>query len=130
VYKKLIDNFNEYSTKNDLNIHIELNILTPNNSTTEVTGYGSTIEALLNRKSEKHDLFFYDNIYSAKFGNHFLNLDDFLPKEHVDDYNYDIISKSCTNKNSLISLVIIIINLFFLFLFLLFIYYYIIIFDR
>jgi len=104
VYNDLIDDFNEYSKKNDLNIHIELEILTPFNSTSEVTDYGSTIESLLNKKSKKHDLFFYDNIYSNKLGIHFLNLDDILSKEHIDDYNYDIISKSCSYKNNLISL--------------------------
>ncbi|OUM60623.1 hypothetical protein PIROE2DRAFT_13569 [Piromyces sp. E2] len=94
IFSSLVKDFNEYSEENNLDIYLKLNLLSPLNSTVHNSDYGSSIYSLLQKKSDKYDLYFYDNVYSSKFGSHFYDLNDILPKEHIDMYEYEIISQS------------------------------------
>jgi len=48
-HRQLINAFNEYSLKNNLNITAQLEALTPQVSTTEIQDYGNTIDSLLKK---------------------------------------------------------------------------------
>ncbi|ORX86781.1 hypothetical protein BCR32DRAFT_275137 [Anaeromyces robustus] len=104
IYTPFVDDFNEYATKNNLNITVKLNIFSNLNSTVSVNDYGSMLESLLKKKSEKYDVFFYNNMFVPYLGNHFLNLEELLPKEHIDMYDLQILNEFCYNENKLVGL--------------------------
>ena len=104
--------FNEYSKKNNLNIKLNLNLITAANSTVLINDYGSTIESILSRKLDKYDVYFYDNIYTKRFGKHFIDLKKKLPKEHMDEYASGIGSKICISDGKWVSLVCIMYTLY------------------
>jgi len=102
-YDKLIYEFNKYSVHNNLNITLKMNLLTKDNSTFGVTDYESSMEHILSKGSNKYDLFFFDNIYTNKFGPYLLNLDDYITKEHIDMYNNETL-QTCYYKDKLVAL--------------------------
>jgi len=115
--------FNEYSKKNDLNIIIKLNFISSTNSTLSFNNMGIMMEDLLSKKSSKYDIVFYDNSLTSLYGPYLINLSKWLPKEHIDMYNKEILSLTGYYDNYLVGLVIFNENLhkkinFFLFLFL------------
>jgi len=106
---KLADMFNHYAKENNLDITLQLTVFTSVNSEigNSAVNYNTIVESFLNKKSSKYDLYFYDSAYSAKFGNHFINLFEYLPNEYINMYNSDIISNTCVYNNHLIGLPII-----------------------
>jgi len=97
--------FNEYSEKNNLNIILNLNLFTPLNSTIQMKDYGTTVEALLSKKTDKYDIFFYENIYISRYANHFINLKGRVSKEIMDLYSSDLNYKLCTIDDRWVGLV-------------------------
>jgi len=106
IYTPFIDDFNSYSEKNNLDIIIHLNLLTILNTTYSFTSYGSMIENLLRKKSQKYDIFFYDNLYTLKYAPHLLDLNNEIPNELLNKYDKDIIANTCSYDDRLVGLVI------------------------
>ncbi|ORY59001.1 periplasmic binding protein-like II [Neocallimastix californiae] len=104
MYIPLINSFNKYAEEKNLNITIKLTTLTTFNSTSEINNYGSLVDMFLSKKSDKYDLFFYYASYTKKYGPHFEDLKELLPKEHIDMYDKDIISKSCLYNDKVVGL--------------------------
>ena len=65
------------------------------NSSGYITDYGEMLETVLKKKKPKYDLFFYDYIYSQKFGQYLLDLEEWIPKKHIDLYNEKILKDTC-----------------------------------
>ncbi|ORX80087.1 hypothetical protein BCR32DRAFT_26408 [Anaeromyces robustus] len=105
LYLPLITQFNDYAKENGYNINLHLNLFSELNSTALVTDYESMIDSVFRRKSSKYDLVFFDNIYTARFGPHLLNILDKLPKEHIDLYRNGIASRSCVHNGEWVGLV-------------------------
>jgi len=101
----LIRKFNEYSKKNNLNITVDLNLLNPSNSTNETNDFGTTVEALLSKETDKYDIYFYDNVYTKRYGKHFINLEEKISKQHMDLYSSDLNFQLCTSDNQWVGLV-------------------------
>ncbi|ORY81696.1 hypothetical protein LY90DRAFT_500086 [Neocallimastix californiae] len=93
LYSPMISEFNTFSKNNNLNITINLNLISGLNSTSTVNGYEETLESLLNRKSDKYDLIFYDNIYTPRIEPYFLDLNKLIPKEHINIYIPGVITQ-------------------------------------
>ncbi|KAL6605284.1 periplasmic binding protein-like II [Neocallimastix sp. 'constans'] len=108
IYTYLINNFNDYSIKNNLNITINLNLFTPKNSTVHSDEFFSVIDSFLKRRSNKYDIYFYDNIYTPKFEPNFLDLNKLLPKEHINLYKSVENYESYSYNNKLVGLPVII----------------------
>jgi len=104
-YSFLVDKFNEYSEANNLDVTIKLTLVSKNNFTSSDEDYPSTVEALLKKKLFTYDLYFYDNAYSAKYGEYLINLYDYLSPEHIEMYHSDILSNSCIYNDKLVGLV-------------------------
>ncbi|ORX83189.1 periplasmic binding protein-like II [Anaeromyces robustus] len=104
IYSSLVDDFNQYSKENNLDISIKLNLLTSLNSTNSFTDFGSMIEALLKKKTNKYDLYFYDSVYISKYYDHLLDLYDLIPEEHLIKFDPNIVSKFSIYKNKLVGL--------------------------
>eukprot|EP00833_Pecoramyces_ruminatium_P013802 jgi/Orpsp1_1/1187834/evm.model.d7180000060488.1 len=94
IYTPLVSEFNKYSKENNLNITLNINLLTLNNATFSVGGYGTTVESLLQKKSDKYDLYFYDNLYAKRLSPHLLNLKNYLPEDHIKMYTPGIASQT------------------------------------
>jgi len=105
IYTPLVNEFNKYSIENNLNITINLIIFTPMNSSSGVDDFGSMIETLFKKSSDKYDLYFYDNIYSRRFEPYLIDLKDKLPEDYINEYNPNIISQACTYNNKIVGLV-------------------------
>jgi len=97
-HRQLVNGFNEYSEKNDLNIKVELEALTPQVSTTEIQDYGNTIDSLLKKKSDKYEVYFYYSAYSKPYGDHFINLKNYLSEEEIKKFDESILKNTCYSK--------------------------------
>eukprot|EP00833_Pecoramyces_ruminatium_P013528 jgi/Orpsp1_1/1187560/evm.model.d7180000058609.1 len=104
LYSEIGDEFNNYSIKNNLNITVNVNLMSSLNSTGDVTDFASMIESLLLKKNKKYDLYFYDNFYTSRFGKYLLKLDNYISEEHIAKYNPQVISEACLYKNKLVGL--------------------------
>jgi len=93
-YGSMVDDFNRYSKNNNLDITLNLNLLSFSNATSTVTDYESELKDLFQRKSKKYDIIFYDNIYSQRFGSYLVDLKNILPKNHIDMYMNEITSQT------------------------------------
>ncbi|ORX79252.1 periplasmic binding protein-like II [Anaeromyces robustus] len=104
LYNALTEAFNQYSQKNNLDIYLNLIILSPDNSTSYINNYGSTIDSLLSKQSNKYDVYFYYDAYTKNYGPHFLNLEEHFPKEHFDMFDPGFIRSSCSYNNKIVGL--------------------------
>eukprot|EP00833_Pecoramyces_ruminatium_P007979 jgi/Orpsp1_1/1182011/evm.model.c7180000079518.2 len=109
TYSSLIEQFNDYSKENYLDIFVDLTLFTATNITSN-NDYVSMIESFLKKKSNKYDLFFYDNIFSEKVSHYFLDLNKYIPKEHIDMYDPRVISQSCQYGDKLTGLPVYLFN--------------------
>ncbi|ORX52872.1 hypothetical protein BCR32DRAFT_288114 [Anaeromyces robustus] len=105
LYSSFLKKFNDYSKKNNLNIEINLNLISPVNSSTIIKDYGSMIETVMKKTTNlKYHIYFYDNLYISKYGPYLLNIENYLPKEHIDMYDAKILNSVCKYKDELVGL--------------------------
>ncbi|OUM63572.1 hypothetical protein PIROE2DRAFT_61201 [Piromyces sp. E2] len=76
-----------------LHVKIKINFISNTNSTLSFNNMALMVENLLKKKDVKYDIIFYDNGLSSIYGPYLLNLDKYLPKEHIDMYNHKILSQ-------------------------------------
>jgi len=109
-YHRIITNaFNEYSRENGLGINLQLKVITPETSTIERESYGTTIDSFLLKKSETYDIYFYYSSYGQAYGNHFINLKDYLTNEYIEKFDEKILKEGCSSSdNKLIALPVLI----------------------
>ncbi|OUM68823.1 hypothetical protein PIROE2DRAFT_3341 [Piromyces sp. E2] len=107
IYSSLISEFNKYSDINNLGVKVKLNVFTLRNSTSIADNFETMIETLLIRKSTKYDLYFYDQIYSNKLGQFFIDLNKYLDVNHIKMFDQNIIEQTCYYKDRLVGIVII-----------------------
>jgi len=98
-YKLFTREFNEYSKKNDLGITVELEILTPETSSSVVENYGTTIDSLLVKKKQKYEIYFYYSAYSKKYGDYLIDLREYLPEEYIKPYDADLLKSTSYSKD-------------------------------
>ena len=89
-----------------MDITIKLNLLTSYNSTFSLSNFGTMIESLFKNKKNKYDLYFYDNLYTPRYGHYLLDLRELISKEVLNLYDKAIISKTCMYKDRLVGIVI------------------------
>jgi len=114
-YRLITNGFNEYSKEKGLNINVELSVLTADTSSTVIENYGDTIDSLLERKSEKYDIYFYYSAYSKKYADNFINLRDYIPKEVYQGYDERLLEETCSSKDKKKLVGLVIAYLFFIF---------------
>ena len=103
-YNTLTNAFNEYSRINNLDINLQLNILTPENSTTDITNYSSYLESLLAKKTPKYDIYFHYSSNSNIYFEHLVNLKQYFSDSYIEKFEKASITGSIFN-NSLVGLV-------------------------
>jgi hypothetical protein len=60
-----------------------------------MSDYGSMLEILLRKKTKDYDVYFYENIHTTRYKSFFVDLKEWLPKEHIALYEKGISSYSC-----------------------------------
>jgi len=101
-YTSLVEDFNNYSQQNKLNIKINITLLSIKNSTFSMIDYGTIVDAFL--KKNKFDLYFYDNVYIERYGKYLQELDDLIPESHISLFDPKVIEESCKYKKKLVGL--------------------------
>ncbi|OUM70662.1 hypothetical protein PIROE2DRAFT_1202 [Piromyces sp. E2] len=104
IYNPLVNAFNKYSIDNELDIDLQLTLLTPQNATSEIYNYGSAIYNLLQKKSDKYDIYFYYGSYSEKIGHHLVNLSEYISNDHIEMYDSHILEKNCSSNKKIVGL--------------------------
>jgi len=105
AFNLYVERFNEYSKANNLNISLNVNFISNTNSSLSFNNMALMVENLIKRKDNKYDIVFYDNGLSSIYGPYLLNLDKYLPKEHIDMYNKDILQLTSYYNDNLVGLV-------------------------
>ncbi|ORX86176.1 periplasmic binding protein-like II [Anaeromyces robustus] len=102
VVSTLVNDFNDYSIKNNLNITLDLTLFTSKNSTVHTTGDTITIQSLLENKSRKYDLYIYTFPYAPQFSEHLLDLNNYISKDIINLYDSEIFRETNIINNRLI----------------------------
>jgi len=100
-----VDDFNQYTKENDIDIQAELNLMTINTVSNSLGNSYLMIEQLLKKKNNKYDIYFYDVSYGNQYSPYLIDLKEVLPEEHINMYNKYILTEICTNNDKLIGLV-------------------------
>ncbi|ORX80195.1 periplasmic binding protein-like II [Anaeromyces robustus] len=103
-YNSIVEDFNNYSAKNDIDVTLKLTLLMPENFTVELNNFSSLMDTLIYKKSNKYDIYFYYGLYTQQYGKYFLNLDDGIPQEQIDEYDKNIIENTCIYDNHIVGL--------------------------
>jgi len=87
LYSPLINDFNtRYAKEKNLDIHLNLQLFSAQNSSLNEDFYSSTLSSILNKKSSKYDIFLYDQLNTRTYSPYFIDLKQYLPKEHMNMY--------------------------------------------
>eukprot|EP00833_Pecoramyces_ruminatium_P014949 jgi/Orpsp1_1/1188981/evm.model.d7180000068652.1 len=89
----LADRFNKDITYNSQNITVNLNTFSLNDDIKVINTYDAMMSITLGKKIDSYDLYVYGNQFTSKYSRYFQNLSNFLPKEHVDMYDKNIINR-------------------------------------
>ena len=105
----MVNNFNEYSKEQDLDIHLEMILFSDHNVTYKLDNYGETIESLLLKKSMKYDIFCFDPLYNNIYDPHLEDIKNLLKKydmeNHLNLYNKGEALKTCKVNDKWVALV-------------------------
>ena len=100
-----VDDFNQYTKENNINIQAELTLMTINTVSNSLGNSYLMIEQLLKKKNNKYDIYFYDVSYGKQYSPYLIDLKKVLPEEHINMYNKYILAEICINDDKLIGLV-------------------------
>ena len=78
---------------------MELTVLTPQTATMVIENYGNTIDAYINNRSEKFDIYFYYSSYSRKYGEHFEDIRKYMPEDNLKVYDESLIKETCSSRD-------------------------------
>ena len=106
MFSPLVDYFNAFAKENNIDITVNLELFISNKTTSTTDYFVSVIDTLLKKHSPKYDIYFYDNIYTIRYSQHFIDLKEYLEKEHIDLYPNVLKSEAFSYNNKLIGLVI------------------------
>jgi len=105
MYKDITKLFNDYSIENDLDIQLKANIFSSKNITQEKDSYDTAIDSLLNKRTDKYDIYIFDPVYLYKYYHHLENLNNYLSPEHLNQYLSHPISELCIYNNEYVGIV-------------------------
>jgi len=101
-FSSLCQDFNNYAKENNLNINVNLIMLTHDNSTASADDYSLSLNQLYVKKRIKYELIFYFNFNMNGFENYFVDLNKWLNKNTINMYEPQVLLQTCTKKNKLV----------------------------
>jgi len=114
--------FDIYAKMNNLNITLNMEMITFTNPSDSFANFKSLVETSLKKSnnihynkssskeihSTKYDIYIFDNRYTNIYGPYLLDLKENLPKEYIEMYDSKILSETSYYKDKLVGLVILI----------------------
>ncbi|ORX80889.1 hypothetical protein BCR32DRAFT_280131 [Anaeromyces robustus] len=104
TFVELTNKFNDYAKENNLDIDLKMVLFTDQNTTAQKDNFFSSMDTLLNKKSQKYDLVVYDPLYIVEYEKHLLDLKEWLPQEHIQLYNSGNAPKISIHNNKWIGI--------------------------
>jgi len=102
LFNTYVNDFNEYSKKNNLNITLGLTLFTSANSTVYTNSGQVTIQSLLASKSKKYDIYFFTFTHSPEYSDDLLDLTNYISPEIVNLYDSNLFRDTCIFDNKLV----------------------------
>eukprot|EP00833_Pecoramyces_ruminatium_P013862 jgi/Orpsp1_1/1187894/evm.model.d7180000061000.1 len=62
------------------------------------------VDTLLGKHSKKYDIYFFYSTSTEDYGSHFVNLEQYLSKEHIENFDSIILNKLCLYNNKVVAL--------------------------
>jgi len=103
-FNSVANDFNKYAKEQGLDVELDVNLITFNNSSNLAEDYKTNLEILREKNSKKYDIYFYDIAYASIYFNNLLELDDLLPSNHLALYKSGIASQTCKYNGKWIGL--------------------------
>jgi len=103
-YTRLFEKFNEYKKKKNLEINVDLNVISQNNSTASPIAFKAQLSSQHKKRKKNYDLIFYDIQDLKDMDQYLIDLNKYLEKDHINMHDPDILSVSCIRNNKLIGL--------------------------
>jgi len=100
----IINEFNEYSKENNLDIELNKIFYSSDNVTSNINDYATAMESSLIKGSKKHDLIMVNAVYVYRFENYVTDLRNYVSKEIRDLYSNDLVLSIGMKNNKLIGL--------------------------
>jgi len=97
--------FSEYAIKNNLDIELDLEIIKYDKPTDSYSYFKSLVESLIKKPQRPYEIYFYESKFTNIYGKYLLNLNDYLPKDHIKMYDSRVLSEECTYKDKLVGIV-------------------------
>jgi len=85
--------FNEHAINNNLNVNMTLEIIKYEKPTDSYSYFKTLVETFLKKSNSPFDIYIYESIYTNIYGSYLLNLNDYLPKEHIEMYNSKLVKE-------------------------------------
>ncbi len=110
-YTSVLREFNEYSVRENLNIELDLNVLSSGNSTIAASpsNFVSLLGTLYRKKEIKYDIIFYFNFFIDSLDKYFVDFNKYIKGDHMKLFDPQVLSLTCTKsdkkENKLIGLV-------------------------
>jgi len=100
-YVGSVNDFNEYAEKNGINVRLDITVHANQDS---FEAFANSVEALLKKGLNKYDLYFYDNGYTARYGEYLLDLKDYT-KDIIGMHDQKIVDFTCRYDDKLVGVV-------------------------
>ncbi|ORX61247.1 periplasmic binding protein-like II [Piromyces finnis] len=100
----MVDKFNNYASENNLDIDLNLVYFGKTNSSETFEFYESFIESHFKKEFDKYELIFLNDLTIGTFGEHLLDLSDFVSKDLRKLYSGKSYYEHCFYKDKWISL--------------------------
>ncbi|ORX63321.1 hypothetical protein BCR32DRAFT_273466 [Anaeromyces robustus] len=62
------------------------------------------IENFLQKKSVKYDIYFFFDSFTEKYGQDLVDLEEYLPKEHIDLFDQSLLNISCIYNHKIVGM--------------------------
>lgn len=99
------EKFNTYAKENNMDINLNMVYFSKTNSSETFDYFEDFIESHFLKQFDKYELIFLNDLLISKFGEHLLDLKDYIPEETKKLYADQEYYKHCFYKNKWISLV-------------------------
>eukprot|EP00833_Pecoramyces_ruminatium_P003962 jgi/Orpsp1_1/1177994/evm.model.c7180000063659.1 len=100
----MTNEFSKYAKENNLDLELSYKLYSPSNSSNIMKDYETTIDYLLSKGSTKYDIFYYNAAYTNNLSAYLINLEEWLPKEHIERYTNGVATKTCTANGKWVGL--------------------------
>jgi len=100
-YVGSVNDFNEYAKKNNINIRLNINVHANQDS---FEAFANSVEALLKKRLNKYDLYYFDNGYTVRYGQYLLDLNEYT-KDIIGMHDQKIVDFTCKYDDKLVGIV-------------------------